>query len=59
MKEDIEKEEKVSVNEKEIKKDKLVSGEVGWISASIKDISKVHVGDVWKKSKNLLKKIRS
>ena len=29
---------------KEIKKDKLVSGEVGWIS-SIKDISKVHVGD--------------
>lgn len=30
---------------KEIKKDKLVSGEVGWISASIKDISKVHVGD--------------
>ncbi|MGM9834997.1 MAG: translation elongation factor 4 [Bacilli bacterium] len=30
---------------KEIKKDKLVSGEVGWISASIKDISLVNVGD--------------
>ena len=30
---------------KEVKKDKLVSGEVGWISASIKDIKYVSVGD--------------
>lgn len=30
---------------KEVKKEKLRSGEVGWISASIKDISQVHVGD--------------
>ena len=30
---------------KEVKKDKLVSGEVGWISASIKDIEYVSVGD--------------
>ena len=30
---------------KELKKDKLISGEVGWLSASIKDISKVSVGD--------------
>ena len=30
---------------KEVKKEKLVSGEVGWISGSIKEISKVNVGD--------------
>lgn len=30
---------------KEIKKDKLVAGEVGWISASIKNIKDVSVGD--------------
>ena len=30
---------------KEVKKEVLRSGEVGWISASIKDISQVHVGD--------------
>ncbi len=30
---------------KEVKKDSLKSGEVGWITASIKDISQVHVGD--------------
>lgn len=30
---------------KEIKKDELVCGEVGWISASIKSINDVHVGD--------------
>ena len=30
---------------KEVKKDKLVSGEVGWVSASIKDIKYVSVGD--------------
>ena len=30
---------------KELKKDKLVCGEVGWISASIKDIHDVRVGD--------------
>jgi len=29
----------------EVKKDKLVCGEVGWISASIKSIQNVHVGD--------------
>ena len=29
----------------EVKKDIIHSGEVGWICASIKDISKVHVGD--------------
>lgn len=36
----------------EVKKDKLVSGEVGWISASIKDISLVHVGDTITLAKN-------
>lgn len=30
---------------KEIKKEKLVTGEVGWIAASIKSIQDVHVGD--------------
>ena len=30
---------------KEVKKDMLVSGEVGWVSAAIKDISTVRVGD--------------
>ncbi|WP_050635702.1 translation elongation factor 4 [Candidatus Stoquefichus sp. SB1] len=30
---------------KEVKKDKLVTGEVGWIAASIKSIQDVHVGD--------------
>lgn len=30
---------------KEVKKDQLVAGEVGWIAASIKVISDVHVGD--------------
>ena len=30
---------------KEVKKDMLVSGEVGWIAAAIKDISTVRVGD--------------
>ena len=30
---------------KEVKKNKLISGEVGWISAAIKDINTVHVGD--------------
>lgn len=30
---------------KEVKKDELVTGEVGWISASIKNIEDVHVGD--------------
>lgn len=30
---------------KEVKKEILKSGEVGWITASIKDISQVHVGD--------------
>lgn len=30
---------------KEVKKDELVTGEVGWISASIKSIQDVHVGD--------------
>lgn len=29
----------------EVKKDELVCGEVGWISASIKSIQNVHVGD--------------
>ncbi|MDR3215763.1 MAG: translation elongation factor 4 [Bacilli bacterium] len=29
----------------EVKKDKLVCGEVGWIAAAIKDIKDVHVGD--------------
>lgn len=29
----------------EVKKDELVCGEVGWIAASVKDISNVHVGD--------------
>lgn len=29
----------------EVKKDELVTGEVGWIAASIKSISDVHVGD--------------
>lgn len=32
-------------NPKEIKKEELVCGEVGWISAAIKDIADVHVGD--------------
>ena len=32
-------------NPKEVKKDMLVSGEVGWIVAAIKDISTVEVGD--------------
>lgn len=30
---------------KEVKKDELVTGEVGWIAASIKSIQDVHVGD--------------
>ena len=30
---------------KEVKKDSLASGEVGWLSGSIKDITKVSVGD--------------
>ncbi|WP_249030433.1 translation elongation factor 4 [Tannockella kyphosi] len=30
---------------KEVKKDKLVTGEVGWVCASIKSIQDVHVGD--------------
>ena len=30
---------------KEVKKQKLVSGEVGWLAGSIKDISKISVGD--------------
>ncbi len=30
---------------KEVKKDELVTGEVGWIAASIKSINDVHVGD--------------
>lgn len=30
---------------KEVKKEELVCGEVGWLSAAIKDISDVHVGD--------------
>jgi GTP-binding protein LepA len=30
---------------KEVKKNELISGEVGWISAAIKDINTVHVGD--------------
>ncbi len=30
---------------KEVKKEELVTGEVGWISASIKNIEHVHVGD--------------
>ena len=30
---------------KEVKKEELVTGEVGWIAASIKSISDVHVGD--------------
>ncbi len=30
---------------KEVKKDKLVTGEVGWIAASIKSVKDVHVGD--------------
>ena len=32
-------------NPKEVKKEELVCGEVGWISAAIKDIADVHVGD--------------
>ena len=32
-------------NPKEVKLKELRSGEVGWISASIKDISNIHVGD--------------
>ena len=32
-------------NPKEVKKDVLRCGEVGWITAAIKDISDVHVGD--------------
>ena len=30
---------------REVKKDELVTGEVGWIATSIKSISDVHVGD--------------
>ncbi|MCD7893708.1 MAG: translation elongation factor 4 [Erysipelotrichaceae bacterium] len=30
---------------KEIKKDELVTGEVGWIAASIKSVQDIHVGD--------------
>ena len=30
---------------REVKKDELVTGEVGWVAASIKSISDVHVGD--------------
>lgn len=30
---------------REVKKDELVTGEVGWIAASIKSISDVHIGD--------------
>ncbi len=37
---------------KEVKKDKLISGEVGWLSGSIKDISKVSVGDTITTVKN-------
>ena len=37
---------------KEVKKDSLRSGEVGWITASIKDISQVHVGDTITNEKN-------
>ena len=37
---------------KEVKKEKLVSGEVGWISGSIKEISKVNVGDTITTIKN-------
>ena len=37
---------------KEEKKEKLVSGEVGWISGSIKEISKVNVGDTITTIKN-------
>lgn len=37
---------------KEVKKEVLRSGEVGWISASIKDISQVHVGDTVTLEKN-------
>ena len=32
-------------NPKEVKKQELVTGEVGWLSASIKSIKDVHVGD--------------
>ena len=32
-------------NPKEVKKDELVTGEVGWFCASIKSIADVHVGD--------------
>lgn len=32
-------------NPKEVKKEELVTGEVGWIAASIKSIQDVHVGD--------------
>ena len=32
-------------NPKEVKLNELKSGEVGWIAASIKDISNIHVGD--------------
>jgi GTP-binding protein LepA len=37
---------------KEIKKKQLVTGEVGWISASIKSIKDVHVGDTITKVNN-------
>ncbi len=37
---------------KEVKKEKLISGEVGFVSASIKDISKVSVGDTITNSLN-------
>jgi GTP-binding protein LepA len=37
---------------KEVSKDYLSSGDVGWISASIKDIEKIHVGDTITDAKN-------
>lgn len=41
---------------KEVKKNELVAGEVGWIAASIKVISDVHVGDTITTIKNPAKK---
>lgn len=40
-------------NPKEVKKDVLGCGEVGWVSASIKNIHDVHVGDTITFSENL------